>query len=83
MFKVFVEEKTSRELEQFPKKLKDSIKNKLKILEEGFSYALDIKKLKGYQNHYRLRAGKFRVLFYLDGANIIVYRIGRRESVYG
>lgn len=82
MFKIYIEEKASKELEKLPKKLRNSIIKKLKILEQGFSYALDVKKLKGYQNHYRLRIGKFRILFYLENVNIIVYRLGRRESVY-
>jgi mRNA interferase RelE/StbE len=82
MFKVFVEEKASKELDKLPKKLRDNITKKLKLLEQGFSYALDIRKLKGYQNHYRLRVGKFRILFCLENTNIIVYRIGKRESIY-
>ena len=82
MFKVFVENKASKTLERLPKKLRDDITEKLKTLEDWFSYTLDIKKLKGYQNHYRLRIGKFRVLFYLEGSDIIVYKIGGRESVY-
>jgi len=82
MFKVFIEEKASKELEKLPEKLKKRIIEKLKILEKGFSYNLDIKKLKGLQNHYRLRVGKFRILFYLEDLNIIVYKIGKRESVY-
>lgn len=55
---------------------------KLKLLEKGFSPLLDIKKLKGYQNHYRLRVGKFRVLFFLDNSKIVVYKIGKREDIY-
>ncbi len=82
MFKILVEKKASKVLERLPEKLKDNITKKLKVLEHGFSYSLDIKKLKGYQNHYRLRLGKFRILFYLEGLDIIVYKIGGRESVY-
>jgi len=36
MFKVFVEEKVSKELNKLPKKLKDGIIKKLKLLERGF-----------------------------------------------
>jgi len=43
---------------------------------------LDIKKLKGYKNHYRLRVGEFRILFFLENSKIVVYKIGKRESVY-
>jgi mRNA-degrading endonuclease RelE of RelBE toxin-antitoxin system len=47
MFKVFVEEKASKKLDKLSKKLMDNITKKLKLLEKGFSYALDIRKLKG------------------------------------
>ena len=32
----------------------------------------DIKKLKGFKNKYRLRAGNYRVLFELEGACLVV-----------
>lgn len=82
MFEIFLEEKVSKELKRFPEKLKDNITKKLKILEEGFSYSLDVKKLKGHRNHYRLRVGELRILFYLEGNTITVYKIRKRESVY-
>jgi mRNA interferase RelE/StbE len=62
--------------------LRRRVIEKLKLLEKGFSPLLDIKKLKGYQNHYRLRVGKFRVLFFLDNSKIVVYKIGKREDIY-
>ncbi|MDI6806960.1 MAG: type II toxin-antitoxin system RelE/ParE family toxin [Candidatus Aenigmarchaeota archaeon] len=82
MPEIFFEEKSLKEFQKLPKKLKDRIIEKLKILEKGFPYTLDIKKLRGFENHYRLRVGKFRVLFYFEGANMIVYRIGKRGKVY-
>jgi len=83
MFRVFLEEKAYKQLEKLSKKNKESIIKKLKMLEKGFSYRLDIKKLKGYQGHYRLRVGKFRILFYLEGIDIVIYKIGKREDIYG
>ena len=48
----------------------------------GFTGRLDTGKLRGYQSHYRLRVGRYRVLFELVRPNrIIVYAIlpgGRR-----
>jgi mRNA interferase RelE/StbE len=62
--------------------MRKRIIEKLKVLEKGFSPLLDIKKLKGYKNHYRLRVGEFRILFFLENSKIVVYKIGKRESVY-
>jgi len=82
MFNVLLEEDVSKELEKLQKELKDVIIKKLKLLEQGFSPVLDIKKLKGYQNHYRIRVGKFRILFCMENPNVVVYKIGKRENVY-
>jgi mRNA interferase RelE/StbE len=82
MFEILIEEDAIKELSKLQKKSKDKIIEKLKLLEKGFSPLLDIKKLKGYQNHYRLRVGKFRILFFLENSKIVVYKIGKRESVY-
>ena len=42
----------------------------------------DIKKLKGFKNKHRLRAGNYRVLFELEGACIVVYDVGDRKDIY-
>ena len=49
----------------------------------GFSRRLDIKKLRGYKNHYRIRVGEYRILFELEKPNkIIVYAILPRKKAY-
>lgn len=42
----------------------------------------DIKKLKGFENDYRLRVGDFRVLFTLEDDIIIIDEIGPRGQIY-
>jgi len=42
----------------------------------------DIKKLKGFKNKYRLRAGNYRVLFELESARLVVYDVGDRKDIY-
>jgi mRNA interferase RelE/StbE len=42
----------------------------------------DIKKLKGFKNKYRLRAGNYRVLFELEGSRLVVYDVGDRKDIY-
>ena len=42
----------------------------------------DIKKLKGFKNKYRLRAGNYRVLFELERACLVVYHVGNRKDIY-
>ncbi len=42
----------------------------------------DIKKLKGFKNKYRLRAGNYRALFELEGPCLVVYDVGDRKDIY-
>ena len=48
-------------------------------------YALpagDVKKLRGFENGYRLRIGNIRVLFERDSNKIFVFKIDNRGDVY-
>jgi len=40
------------------------------------------KKLKGFKNKYRLRAGNYRALFELEGTCLVVYDVGDRKDIY-
>jgi mRNA interferase RelE/StbE len=44
----------------------------------------DIKKLQSpkKRTYYRLRKGKYRAIFYIDGADFYVISIAKREEVY-
>ena len=44
----------------------------------------DVKKLKGYENYYRLRVGDIRIIFEKedDKIKIIVIDIGNRGQIY-
>ncbi|AEK72125.1 Plasmid stabilization system addiction module toxin, RelE/StbE family protein [Thermococcus sp. 4557] len=46
---------------------------------------LDVQKLKGYGNVYRLRVGQYRVIFeYLKEDRVVkILKVGKRENVYG
>ena len=42
--------------------------------------SLNVKKLKGYQNIFRLRKGKIRIIFTKIGKNIRIINIERRKE---
>ena len=44
----------------------------------------DIKRLQGSElrEYFRLRKGKYRAIFFLQGADIIVVKISKREDIY-
>lgn len=57
-------------------------KQRLKNGIEGIP-AGDIKKLQGYEGLYRLRIGKWRIVFsYSDEDTILIEKIGTRGDVY-
>jgi len=81
-FKVLIEKKVSKQIEGLIGDTKDRIIDALRELESGFSARLDIKKLKGTKNHYRVRVGDYRILFVLESNIAYVYDISHRRSVY-
>lgn len=81
---VFVEAKAQKQFRKLPKNTQESVFGVLKKLEkEGLSARIDIKKLRGYQRHYRVRLGDYRIRFELSAdQTIVVYSISQREKAY-
>ncbi|MBL6963772.1 MAG: type II toxin-antitoxin system RelE/ParE family toxin [Bacteroidetes bacterium] len=55
------------------------------LIENPFSHPqLDIKSMKGQQNIYRLRIGKYKLIYQVDGDKLIVFMMtaGMRGDVY-
>ncbi len=76
-FKKFFKERTQKE--------RDIIDQKLMILsDDPFSNSLDIKKLKGYDGRYRLRVGRYRVIYEIfdDVLVIVLADGGSRGGIY-
>jgi len=76
-FKKFMKDRTQKE--------KISIDEKLIILSnEPNSQQLDIKYLKGYNNRFRLRVGKYRIIYeiYDDKLIIVLADGGSRGGIY-
>ncbi len=82
-YKIFIEKKAQKQLESLSFDAVDAVRKKLLKLKEGFLPELDIKKLKGYRNQYRLRVGGYRVIFELmEGHKIIIFAILPRKKAY-
>lgn len=81
--KVLVKKEISDKIDGFPTDLKNRIKEALKELETTWPMSrLDIKKLKGYDNHYRIRVGDYRILFFRELGTAKVYDVSHRHDVY-
>lgn len=66
------------------KSLKDDLFNSIVSLKntDTLNELPDIKKLKGHQEAYRIRIGKYRLGFYFDGEIIELARFVEREDIY-
>ena len=84
-YTVVFEEKAVKELSRIDKPSRLLILKKIKQLgEDPKSLANNIKKLKGKYNHFRLRIGRFRIIFDKDAEKIIItiIRVGIRSKIY-
>ncbi len=81
---IYLTRRAKKDLDELDPQTKQRIIDALVALRDyGFTPKLDIKKLKGYKNHYRLRVGGYRVLFELEKPRrIVVYAILPRKKAY-
>jgi mRNA interferase RelE/StbE len=81
---VFLEAKAQKQLKKVPVRDQARLIEVLNTLEkEGLSARLDIKMLRGYQRHFRIRLGNYRLRFELStDQTIVVYSISQREKAY-
>ena len=68
MRKVLISEKSTKQINKFPEKDQDIILNTLALLERG-DRNLDIKKIQGEKNLFRIRKGDYRILFEINKTN--------------
>ncbi len=83
--KILISRSALKELKSIPKNEREAIKDKISKLAYFPLARLDVKKLKGHHNVYRLRVGDYRIIFeYIkEERTIKILKVGKRESVYG
>jgi len=85
VWSVEISDKALKHLEKFDRKIQSKL---LQICENfrdsPFPRNYDIKKLEGYENLYRLRKGKIRILYYVDKVDrkIKILDINFRGRIY-
>ncbi len=67
-------------LSKFTKKEREVIESIIKTIISLRWDNLDVKKLKGHQNIFRVRKGKLRILFAKDDKDIFILTIERRRE---
>ena len=84
MYKVILKKQADKHLKLLDRNIQQKVFKQLKEISKwNFDY-LDIKKLQWYETRYRLRVGKYRILFekYEDKLIILVIDIWSRGDIY-
>lgn len=84
MYKIFFSKKATKFLLQ-NKNIIEKVEKTVNILKiNPYFNNLDITKLKGYRNKYRIRIGKHRILYEIieEKIIIIIFNIGQRGNIY-
>lgn len=82
-FSLTLSPSATRDLDQLDDKIVKQIFGKLPALKDNpFPHGKLVKKIKGKRAvFYRLRVGKYRVFYYIDGRNVAVLRvIGKKDA---
>ena len=69
-----------KDMRSLPRNVQEKVGEHLDKLAHGFQG--DIIKMKGERDRYRLRVGRYRILFKLEGNRVVVYRIRTRGDAY-
>ena len=76
---VIIHKKALKKIEKFPRYVKEDVYQLARLLESFPFVRLDIKNLNG--NVYRIRKGKYRMLFRVEGNNILIFEIEIRGRI--
>ena len=85
MYEVKISKRVYKFIKQRPIKLRRVIFDAFdKIAVNSFDNSLDIQRLKNKEGHYRLRIGKYRILFEIlkDEVLIYFYKADSRGDIY-
>jgi len=81
MYRVIFTQRALKDLKAIDKPVQIRISEKLKeYTEEPFKHARKL--INPKIGTYRFKIGDYRVIFDIDGENIVVLRIGHRRSIY-
>ena len=84
-WKIFFQKSAYKEYQKLPKKARAKIDEALKILSiNPLSELLNFKKIRGKDNHFRIRVGDYRIVYTPQNEKLIIriIRVGHRKDVY-
>lgn len=84
-WKVVFQKSAYKEYSKLPKKVRNKIDDSLEMLSiSPYSDILNFKKIRGKNNHYRIRVGDYRIVYTPKESTLIirVIRVGHRKDIY-
>lgn len=84
-WRIFFQKSAYKEYSKLPKKVRAKVDEAFEILSiNPLGEILRFKKIRGKDNHYRIRIGDYRVIYSPQDQKLIirVIRIGHRKDVY-
>lgn len=84
VYQIFLTKDSKKELDGLITDEKKKILSRILLLDFPFSSSLNIKKMSGVDDSFRLKTGKIRAIFFIDYElkRIIIRKIGYRKNVY-
>jgi mRNA-degrading endonuclease RelE of RelBE toxin-antitoxin system len=73
-------DKNRKLLQKLNASQRSAILEMIRLLKQGQDKDLDIKPLKGYKNLYRVRVGRFRIIFRRTNGVFDIVRIVKRDD---
>lgn len=83
-YSIIFKRQAIKQMGEIPKKLRDTINEKIVQLAKSPRTNQEVKKLQGEEGLYRLRVGDYRVVYQLidDELVILVVKVKHRKDVY-
>jgi len=83
MFSVEFSKRSEKELKNFDKTIRERVMFKIEALVQN-PFPRDSIKIKGEEKTFRIRVGKYRILYevYSENRLILITKIDKRERVY-
>jgi len=76
-------DKVDKALKKLVPKEKERIKNIIKTLQSGHFDNLDVKKLKGREDIFRIRSGNLRIIYQIKDNQFFILKLGyKKENTY-
>ena len=79
---VSVRKEVYKKISGFPKEVQQELLSAIELLSAFPSASLDIEKMKGSKNMFRVRIGSYRILFISERNTIYVFDADTRSKIY-